>query len=164
MENKWLNHFEQMAKGKMHGKIKSCYVLLNNTSTPKDDQHTKISVEPPKETNNDGNEDTSSSDEDQTFSSDEDTVYSSDEEAHLPQHLTIHASERTINKRVNDLLNGLYSKEFLANHSLAGRCNKPPLPSDKVYAIIQDCIRVFPSARPSNVRSAIRRKLNNACK
>ncbi|KAJ8333742.1 hypothetical protein SKAU_G00410610 [Synaphobranchus kaupii] len=72
---------------------------------------------------------------------------------------------------INDLLHGLYTREYMAEHSLTGAKSsvgkdqpKPPIPWKELELITKAAKEHFPSLTDGNIRALIRQKLNNASK
>ncbi|KAJ8375547.1 hypothetical protein SKAU_G00061270 [Synaphobranchus kaupii] len=74
-------------------------------------------------------------------------------------------------KFINDLLHGLYTREYMAEHSLTGAKSsvgkdqpKPPIPRKELELITKAAKEHFPSLTDGNIRALIQQKLNNASK
>uniref|UniRef100_A0A8C4QYZ7 BEN domain-containing protein n=1 Tax=Eptatretus burgeri TaxID=7764 RepID=A0A8C4QYZ7_EPTBU len=74
-------------------------------------------------------------------------------------------------KMTNRLLSGLYTREFMASHSVTGAAfsrhphsAKPALPPKHLKGIIDMVLHFFPTETMSQVKSYIRQKLQNECK
>ncbi|KAJ8352111.1 hypothetical protein SKAU_G00235870 [Synaphobranchus kaupii] len=70
---------------------------------------------------------------------------------------------------INDLLHGLYTREYMAEHSLTGAKSsvgkdqpKQPIPWKELELITKAAKEHFPSLTDGNIRALIRQKLNNA--
>ncbi|XP_048101870.1 uncharacterized protein LOC125296179 [Alosa alosa] len=76
----------------------------------------------------------------------------------------------TAQKLTNDLLCGLYERDYLASHSISGIVNnnrgqpKPALPAHEVQAILRAVKYCFPGKTDSEIKGYIRQKLQNEAK
>ncbi|XP_063065783.1 BEN domain-containing protein 6-like [Engraulis encrasicolus] len=87
----------------------------------------------------------------------------------IPKGLVERCSIQNPQKFINDLLHGLYTREFMCAHSVTGQTsssgteNKPGLQKDLVE-ITNAAKTKFQHITDSNVKAFIRQKLNNAAK
>ncbi|XP_063052398.1 BEN domain-containing protein 6-like [Engraulis encrasicolus] len=88
----------------------------------------------------------------------------------IPKGLVERCSIQNPQKFINDLLHGLYTREFMCAHSVTGQTSssgtekKPGLPQKDLVEITNAAKTKFQHITDSNVKAFIRQKLNNAAK
>ncbi|KAL2102129.1 hypothetical protein ACEWY4_001297 [Coilia grayii] len=88
----------------------------------------------------------------------------------IPKGLVERCSTQTPQKFVNDLLHGLYSREYMASHSVTGQSSikdkeaKPGLEKADLVEITNAAKLKFPFLSETNIKAFIRQKFNNAAK
>ena len=86
----------------------------------------------------------------------------------IPYALSQRCAKKDVNKRVNQLMTRLFSREVMASHSLTGRPRtpsepaKPALDPQMVHAITENVLENVTGSRLKDVRAAITAKLASA--
>ncbi|CAL8401974.1 unnamed protein product [Gadus morhua 'NCC'] len=88
----------------------------------------------------------------------------------IPKGLVERCSFQSPQKFINDLLHGMYTREYMAGHSVTGQSSssctegKPGLAKQDLVEITNAAKLKFTCVTDTNIKAFIRQKLNNAAK
>ncbi|KAK0137990.1 BEN domain-containing protein 6 [Merluccius polli] len=86
----------------------------------------------------------------------------------IPKGLVERCSFQSPQKFINDLLHGMYSREYMASRSVTGQSSstegKPGLAKQDLFEITNAAKFKFTHITDINIKAFIRQKLNNAAK